>query len=333
MFFRKMPGSDDEEPRIDPVRMPSRHPKRVLFRGLSKKALISVFFVVGVTIALLLAAGSSHHKPKSAVLTSLPVVGSKEVPQAIKRTQPATGPQYFSTSRATAVSGASVQDTCSGVAEREPPTCIAMPERHALRIAIAALPPEAYTKKAPPSGNLASAPVGDPAWLDSAFRAAWDFATSPYEQWSPLDFAHTPPSLSQMKDALMSVDIPDDVEHPPPDRSAPILSTGRLKQAVALASSRLARLASTQPAFTFTSQSQRDLERIVIANMLSSPFATIVDLRATTMQELKQYDYVFVPFPLIAMRDNPKMAVRFQDIMVRRGLVLGSFFAGRCVCL
>jgi hypothetical protein len=303
--------SEDDDPRPAAVAVRAAKTKRLYFRAyrLPFLGLLLLALVAAVLGSIALAARQTRIPDVS---DKVEVLANPNAKRATLEPPRRKSPEQPST---TFPEGA-----CAGVIDRELPSCVSMPPQSALRIAIAALPPEAYTKKAPAGGNLAAAPVGDAAWLNDAFRAAWDFTTLPYEPWSHLDFSHSPPSLAQMRDALMSVDIPDDVERPPPDRSAPILNSGRLKQAVALASARLARLAVMQPAFTFTSQSQRDLERIVIANMLSSPYATIVDLRATTMQELKTYDLVFVPFPLISMRDNPKMAVRFQDIMVSLGV-------------
>ena len=306
----------------------SRPRHLLLLRGVPVKVVVGLLLVVVVAAATLILA--MH----STTLSDPAHIGPVSRGQTSILQKSAAGAQYYnarSNAKTVARRGADSEfllgkreaspienagpGVCEGVAERTLPTCVAMPLEGELRIAIAALPPESYARSAPPSAAAPGAP-GDPAWLDVAYRAAWEFATGKYDDWVDLDLEHTPPTLAQIQDALMSIDVPDDVVRPPPDRGAPILSTERLKQAVALTRDRFARTSSMRPAFTFTSQSQRDLDRIVVAHMLTSPYARMIDLRSTTLAELRSYDMVFVPFPLIAMRDNVKMAMRFQDVMV-----------------
>lgn len=297
--------------------MDSGPPRRKTARATSRP-ISAIVLVVLAAVVTTVFAFFSHFRASNNPATPPHLGPSRgKIAAAKKRV---TGAHFYHENRLLSSEGGSSSQapSCLGASKRNPPTCIPMPHERDFRIAIAALPPEAYSKSAVPSENVADDP-GDPVWLDAAYAAAWKFATGKFEEWVDIDLQRSPPTLAQIRDSLMTIDVPDDVVRPPPDRSAPILRTQRLEQVVALSRARFSLISSMQPAFTFTSQSQRDLERIVVAHMLVSPFTHFMDMRVTTAAELRSFDFVFIPFPLIAMRDSPKMATRFQDIMVRGG--------------
>ena len=180
----------------------SRPRHLLLLRGVPVKVVVGLLLVVVVAAATLILA--MH----STTLSDPAHIGPVSRGQTSILQKSAAGAQYYNTrsnAKTVARRGADSEfllgkreaspienagpGVCEGVAERTLPTCVAMPLEGELRIAIAALPPESYARSAPPSAAAPGAP-GDPAWLDVAYRAAWEFATGKYDDWVDLDLVH-----------------------------------------------------------------------------------------------------------------------------------------------
>lgn len=64
--------------------------------------------------------------------------------------------------------------------------------------------------------------------------------------------------------------------------------------------------------YRFSTQSWRDLERVIIQRAMESPYSSIVDMRKTSAKDLAEADAVIVPWPTSSMRGRAAMGPLMQ---------------------
>ena len=192
------------------------------------------------------------------------------------------------------------------------PLCLPMPPPASLEVWIAALPCELYTGEACAHTD----PGPDSLREMAAATIKWALAHDPASEYTHIDMggvAGKPLKVGDIARALINRS----------GRSSPesqVVRSGVAGAAAAAANAALARFAAhATPAdaprgtegYTYTTESWRDLERVVTAGLLRSPYTRFVDLRAPPAP-LSTARVVFVPFGLARLRANPDLGAAFH---------------------
>ena len=179
--------------------------------------------------------------------------------------------------------------------------CIPLPSLFSHRIFMPVLPESAFKNNAP----LAPPDSFD---LERATAAMWTWATAHFAE--PLVHINVTgaPSLAALSRAVMN-------GRGDPDPNAGVIASGALAAAVRAVQTRFSTLRRLRSGYTFTTQSQRDLQRILIAGIMASPYTQLVDGRQLKASDLQPGDVVFVPFPLINLRGSKRVGAKFMPML------------------
>ena len=206
--------------------------------------------------------------------------------------------------------------------------CIKMPALNSVRIVIAALPPSVFG--APKAGD-------EGATLEDKIRAMWRWSqgSDNRDPYSRIRVAGERSSARLVTASSLRAAIINGAGRR--DTGAAVVRAGNdvLERAASITVSRMAALASVEAShpssprmsrnvktdksgdgyeYEYSTVSWRDLERVVVAGLLSSPYARVMDLRNATAHDLEHVTTVLVPFPLSRLRGMPRRAAELRAV-------------------
>ena len=189
------------------------------------------------------------------------------------------------------------------------PLCVRMPTSRQLRILMVALPPEAFTitggVDAVDDGALtmSSQPMelSPLAAYINNMKALWSYTEGLSRRSGDIELGRVP-TLASVRDSLI-----DNLRYLGAGQPAIATDSTALQRAVNGTALLMTPLQRAAEAWVFSTVDPLDLERIVIAGFMTSPYVHIVDGRNITPDMLRDADYVFVPFPLANMKGRPSV--------------------------
>ena len=196
------------------------------------------------------------------------------------------------------------------------PLCIPMPSQHSFRILFVVLPAEAYTigggVSAADDGTLTvsarGAELSPLAAYVNNLKALWSYSEGLSKRSGDIELGRVPP-YQTVRDSLT-----DDIKYLGKGLPAS-LSDPALLRAVNATALLLAPLQRAAEEWVFSTAEPLDVERIMIAGLMASPYVHIVDGRNISAEMLRDADYVVVPFPLANMKGRPSVLRKYRDIM------------------
>ena len=189
-----------------------------------------------------------------------------------------------------------------------------MPPLSEFRVVVAALPPAVYSR----AGGL---DFGAPS-LRSMIEHMWEWSqgSDPLDRMADISLHDRNVGVPKLLASLME-------PHGKTGRgNSRIASAGAavLQAAADATPGRMAALRAlvggggaptTSPAYRFSTLSWRDLERVVTAGLMLSPYARVADLRNMSDAELAATNVVLLPYPLSRLRASSARASQLTAVM------------------
>lgn len=211
----------------------------------------------------------------------------------------------------------------NAVNEDDGKLCVVMPALTDLRIALIALPKEAYTV----SGAMSRAGLDDGTMTEITNRkmsqteefvenlkALWSFTEGLTLRSGDIDLSTV--RLRNMGWTAVKDSLLDGAKYISHQKPAGILSTPILKRALAATPVLFEHLQRSLDRYVYTSYKwPTETEQMVVSAFMTSPYVSIVDGRNMSKADFKAYDYVVIPFPLTNMRMRPSVLIKLKRIL------------------